>query len=82
VYADPDAAIARLHRGAPGYEVVIINVSSSSALGRKTLQKLRDACRRVDGCQEPLFLCVSNVHQEPKVVLQIERTGARYVRER
>jgi DNA-binding NarL/FixJ family response regulator len=82
VCADPATAVARLLRNAPDYEVVIINISGNSAPRRKALQKVYDACNRVDARQAPLFLCVSTVHQQPDFVLQIERMGARYVRER
>ena len=82
VYADSEAAIAQLRRSAPEYEVVIINVSIHSVPWLKTLQKLNEASRRSGAQQRPLLLCVSMNQQQPEFVLQIERTGARYVRER
>lgn len=82
VYVDPEAAIAQLRENDSEYEVVIINVSSRSVPWLKTLQKLDQACRRSGVRKQPLVLCVSRVQQQPELVLQIERTGARYVRER
>lgn len=80
-FADPQQAIARLCRNAPAYEVVIINVSARSVPWHKTLQQMDQACRRSGARQQPLFLCISINQQQPEFVLEIERMGARYVRE-
>jgi hypothetical protein len=82
-YADPQQAIAQLRGRSSEYEVVIINVSSRSVPWLTILHKLDQACRRsVAGQARPFFLCLSTNQQQPEFVLQIERNGARYVRER
>jgi hypothetical protein len=80
-YDNPEAAMGELRRSASEYEIVIVNVSTGGISWHRILRKLHLVCRRVDAARSPLFLCVSHVRQQPQFVLQIERTGARYVRE-
>jgi hypothetical protein len=82
VSVDPDGAVAQLRRKDAEYEIVIVNISAPSFSWLKTLQKLNEVCRLSGARHQPLFLCVSTNQQQPEFVLQIERTGARYVRER
>jgi hypothetical protein len=80
-YDNPEAAIGELRRGASEYEIVIVNVSTDCVPWQRILRRLHLVCRAVHAGRGPLFLCVSHVRQQPQFVLQIERTGARYVRE-
>jgi hypothetical protein len=81
-FVDLDTAIARLCQNTVKYDVLIINVSGTSGQWRRVLERLHAACHRLDARQVPLFLCVSTILQTPEFVLQIERMGVRYVRER
>src|SRR5579859_2927755 len=77
----PQQAIKRLKGRTEEYVLVIINVSDSSALWFRVLEKLQDICRQLNRDSGPLFLCVSKTQQRPEFILRLECTGARYVYE-
>lgn len=75
-------AITKLRRCEEGYALVIINTSDASFEWCRALQKLQATCHQSVGRSGPLLLCISLVQQRPEFILQLERTGARFVYER
>ena len=72
-------AITELRRYGDEYEGVIVDISDAVTPWFAMLQKLLEACRRLDGRPSPQFLCVSRTKKAPEFVLRLERMGARYV---
>ena len=80
--SDPEQAIAKLRRGADEYVLVIVTISDTRSLWGRILGNLQAACRRENGSLLPLFLCIGRAKLGPEFILQLERLGTRYVRER
>ena len=80
--ATQEQAQRSLQHAANGYVLVIVTISDNWSPWPRTIEKLQNACRSLNEGSTPLFLCIATAELRPDVILRIERTGARYVRER
>ena len=78
--ASIQVAAEELRRRTLRYHFVVVIPSGLPEHWLTVLRRLRRACRSTHLFHRPLFLFVSNRRCHPRLRLQIERMGARYVR--